>query len=137
MDELNPETMEIEAFIENSNYETTINYKNHTIKSDEPIDHGGTDTGMTPKQLLASSLASCITITLKMYADIKKYKIHKITVNTNYLTAYDKEDPHLNLTVKIEGELDEKAMERMNVIAHKCPIHKMLSRSIRINTNVI
>ena len=136
MQETSLDSIEIEASIGNSNYETSISYHGHQIKADEPLDKGGTNTGMTPKQLLASSLASCIAITLKMYADIKEYKMEQITVRSNYLSAFDKENPQLNVEVKLEGDLDEKAVKRMGIIAQKCPIHKLLAKSITINTTV-
>ena len=38
----------------------------HELVLDEPADRGGTDTGPRPTQLLASSLAGCIAITVEM-----------------------------------------------------------------------
>ena len=137
MEKVNPEEMQLTAVLDSGNYATTINHGDHEIKSYEPIDRGGLNKGLTPKQLLASSLASCTTITLKMYADRKGWKIDRISIHINYLTAYDKENPHLTSTIKIDGELDNKEMDRMMVIAQKCPVHKLLSRSISIHTTLI
>jgi putative redox protein len=36
-----------------------IHARTHTIVSDQPVDNGGDDTGMTPPELLLASLGSC------------------------------------------------------------------------------
>lgn len=64
----------VKASTTEENYQTLLTAGQHQIVADEPIDNGGKDTGFTPKELLASSLASCTAITLKMYADRKDWK---------------------------------------------------------------
>ncbi len=125
------------ARLDAKNYTTKIWDHNHQIIADEPLDKNGQNLGMTPKQLLAGSLASCTTITLKMYADRKEWPIDAIEVEVACDKIYDAEDPCLDVTVKLEANLDEAQRKRMALIATKCPIHKVLSRSLTVNTVLI
>ena len=45
-----------------------VKVRKHTITADEPKDHGGEDSGPSPQELLAASLAACTAITMEMYA---------------------------------------------------------------------
>lgn len=125
------------ASLDDTNYSTVITDGHHQIMSDEPYEKGGMDEGLTPRQLLASSLASCTAITLKMYADRKEWKLENVEVKINYDHIYDREDPHLISQVKITADLDEMQRARMAVIATKCPIHKILHKGLRIETVMV
>lgn len=55
--------------------------RDHRVIVDEPIEKGGTDAGMNPVELLLGSIASCMTITLSIYAEAMGVKAEDITVN--------------------------------------------------------
>jgi putative redox protein len=63
--------IKITARIGTELYKTEIESANNKIISDEPESAGGKDLGFAPKELLASSLAACTCITLRMYANRK------------------------------------------------------------------
>ncbi len=73
--------MTITAVLNHENYQTVIHNKQHTIISDEPTHLGGNDTGMSPMAIMASSLASCTLITMKMYAKRKGWNISQLEVS--------------------------------------------------------
>jgi hypothetical protein len=50
-------------------YGVRINAGGHALRGDEPVDHGGADSGPTPFGLLLSGLGACTAITLRMYAE--------------------------------------------------------------------
>jgi putative redox protein len=80
------------AVIGRAQYQTVVKSGNHTLIADEPIDDGGTDTGMSPYNLLMASLASCTAITLRMYINRKMWIIEEITVD---LEMYRTENRHI------------------------------------------
>lgn len=123
------------ATIGQDRYKTKITSRNHEVLADEPLDKDGTDLGMAPHEYLAASLASCTTITLRMYADRKEWQVESIVVEV-HLTVQEQEegDPiyHFDKKIKLNGNLDEKQRKRMMQISEKCPVHKILSGQITI-----
>ena len=65
-------------------YAHSLTAGHHTLIVDEPAEKGGTDTGPTPGQLLALSLASCTAITIEMYADRKGWDVGDLEVEVDY-----------------------------------------------------
>lgn len=117
-------------------YETFISARQHTLVGDEPEDLGGEDLGMAPYELLLGSLGECTAITLKMYAERKGWQIDGVTVNltleemtpTNRTTRIGRE-------VIVEGEnLTPEQRTRLLQIANACPVHKILTNPISIET---
>ena len=49
-------------------YVQTIAIREHRLTADEGPQHGAADTGPSPTELLLGALASCITVTVQMYA---------------------------------------------------------------------
>jgi len=121
--------------LDRSHYKTKVYSGGHFIYSDEPEDMGGTDEGMPPAALLLASLGSCTAITIRMYADRKKLDLESIKIN---LAICKEEEMSKETTIsrKIEftGNLTEEDRNRLLVIADKCPIHKILSNPIKIES---
>jgi putative redox protein len=97
----------------------------HTIVVDEPTEVGGADTGPGPTQLLAMSLASCVAITMEMYAARKEWEIGDVGVDVD--VAYDGFVPSsFAVSLRLSPELSDEQRERLAAIARKCPVHKAL-----------
>jgi putative redox protein len=102
------------------------------IRSDEEVEKGGEDTGLTPHELLLAALGSCTAMTLKVYAGRKGWPVRHVRVvlsGANAAGGYV-----ITRQVAIEGDLDAEQRQRLIEIADKCPVHKTLSGSITINT---
>lgn len=123
------------ATIGKEKYKTIIRSATNEIIADEPIDLGGKDLGLTPGELLTGSLASCTSITLRMYSDRKEWDVQEIIVNVT-LNDEEKNNPVLSRTVEVKGNLNEQEQARLLAIANACPIHKLLSRGIEIRTEM-
>ena len=61
-------------------FRQSIKIRDHQLTADEPADQGGEDTGPSPQELLAASLASCTAITMEMYAQRKGWNIGDVEV---------------------------------------------------------
>ena len=127
-----------------SGFTTLIKAGKHFITADEPEDVGGNDFGPTPYQLLASSLAACTAMTLRMYANRKGLDVREIKVHVNHTKRYSDDAAqdnqvgarieHFERLVEVEGDIDEIQRNRLIEIANKCPVHKTLEGEITITT---
>jgi len=115
-------------------FTTTIRNQNHTIISDEPKDLGGADLGLRPTELLHGALAGCTAITMRMYANRKEWELGEITIDVERFE--DEEEPYLTKNIVISGKLDEQQLKRVHVIAGKCPVHKLIAKSIEIRSKI-
>jgi len=98
----------------------------HSIIVDEPESAGGTDEGPAPVRLLAASLAACTAITVEMYADRKGWDVGALEVDVD--AKYEGHVPvRFDVTLRPTGELSGEQMEKLRVIAGKCPVHKALT----------
>ncbi len=71
----------VKATIDTRKYRTEITSKSGNILiSDEPQEMGGKNLGFSPFELLASSLASCTLITLRMYIDRKAWDVSELSI---------------------------------------------------------
>jgi putative redox protein len=104
------------------------------VIADEPEELGGTDLGPAPGEFLMISLASCTAITLRMYADRKKWPLEKIRVEVDfekvdYKTIFKRE-------LQLIGDLTDEQRARLLQIANACPVHKTLTNPIEIQTSL-
>ena len=104
----------------------------HHLISDEPIELGGEDAGPAPLDYLASALGTCTAITLHMYAQRKSWPLK----NAEVTVSLEKRDEIARFvrTFKLTGELSDEQKARLLAIANQCPVHKILSGKIEIET---
>nr|WP_314896972.1 OsmC family protein [uncultured Flavobacterium sp.] len=117
-------------------YKTEIESANNMIISDEPESNGGKDLGFAPRELLASSLAACTCITLRMYANRKGWDLTDIKVEVTFDKDPTENKSKMICTIQLFGDLDNDQKTRLLSIANKCPIHKILTSAIEITTEL-
>jgi putative redox protein len=98
----------------------------HTLRIDEPTAAGGTDTGPSPTRLVAAGLASCIAITMEMYAERKGWDVGQVEVEVD-VTYRDHVPLSFTVTLRLPSELSDEQRKCLLVIASKCPIHKLIA----------
>ena len=130
---------EVLVSIGEESYTTTISYDDLEILADEPIELGGKNKGLAPSQLLLSSVGACKAITMRMYANRKKWKVDKIDikVSSEVQKSEQQQTTFIKCNIFIEGDLDEEQKRRIYAIGEKCPVHKMLMNPIVIESNLI
>ncbi len=98
----------------------------HALTVDEPLVAGGTDAGPAPTRLVAAGLASCIAITIEMYAERKGWDLGAVEVEVD--VEYEGYVPtSFTAAIHLPAELDEEQRARLLTIAGKCPVHKLLA----------
>ena len=127
-----------------ANLQNEVRYgDNHTLITDEPVEAGGEDAGPDPYTLLLAALGSCISMTTKLYAKRKGWPLERVTVHlrqqrihvTDCLECKDAMEGYVHRierSVSFEGNLSADQQERLQEIAHKCPVHKTLTSPIVI-----
>jgi|SRR6187402_1016488 len=103
--------------------------------ADEPVDKGGKDSGLAPKELLAASLGACTCATLRMYADRKEWDLQ--TVNTEITLVEEEGLTKFIRTLTVTGQLDEQQRSRLLAVANACPVHKILTHTIEVETVLV
>jgi len=125
----------VKATINKEHYACSVTNGSHEIVVDEPIELGGTHQGFAPKGLLMASLASCVAITLRMYVDRKGWAVDKIEVEVN-IGIENAQDVFLE-EITCTGNLTTAQKERLEDIATKCPVSKMLTVGHEVRSKVL
>jgi putative redox protein len=104
----------------------------HTIVLDEPEAAGGDDAGPSPTRVVGAALAACTAITVEMYAQRKGWDVGEMKVETEI--EYEGEAPSaFTVTLHLPGGLSEDQLERLRVIAGKCPVHRVLASETKVS----
>ncbi len=119
-----------------SGFRHTVKVRQHQLTVDEPEDVGGTDLGPSPQELLAASLASCTAITMQMYAQRKGWDLSGVEVDCEYSPAERGCPTKFELVLRMPETMDDERVERLRVIAAKCPIHRTLDGEVRFHERV-
>jgi putative redox protein len=122
--------MKVTARRDGSGFRQTMQIRDHELVVDEPLSAGGQDAGPSPQELLAVSLASCTAITIEMYATRKGWDIGHVEVDVEYSPAERGCPTKFELVVRLPDDLPEDQVERLRVIAAKCPVHRVLDGEV-------
>ena len=127
-------------------YAQIISAGGHLLRADEPTDVGGDDSGPGPHELLQSALGACTAMTVRMYAERKKWPLENVQVTLHHSKVEPTAegdgkpaDPRADLIerlVRLDGPLDAEQRQRLLEIANKCPVHRTLTTGVRIETKM-
>ena len=143
-----PESHEgtVTARIGPAGYRVEIGASGHSLVSDEPLEVGGTDEGPTPYDLVLAALGACTAMTLRMYADRKKWPLEGVVVRLHHARSHAEDDKHcedrparldeIERTLEISGPLTHEQRVKLAEIAERCPVHRTLDAGVRITTRL-
>lgn len=127
----------VSSSIKNEPYKIEIkSLTGNVVIADEPVDKGGKDIGFSPKELLASALAACTSATVRMYADRKQWPLDEVKIDIDLERDEVANKTVINRKVQFIGNLDEEQRKRLLAVANACPVHKILTNPIEINTSL-
>jgi putative redox protein len=128
--------MKATARRDGGSFRHSVQVRDHQLTVDEPTDAGGQDSGPDPQELLAVSLASCTAITMEMYAARKGWEIGHIEVDVEYSPAERGCPTKFELVMRLPEGLPEEQVERLRVIAAKCPVHRALDGEVMFQERI-
>lgn len=115
-----------------------IKTRGHTVISDQPVESGGFDEGMTPPEFLLAALGSCAA-----YYAVEYLKARKMAPEgTKVLVTADKvKNParldNFRVRVEVPESLTVENQEGIQRAVHKCLVHNTLLNAPRITTEVV
>jgi putative redox protein len=111
-------------------YQTRFSDGEHKGIADTTADKGGEHSGFRPHDLLEAALATCVNMTVRMYADNHGIQLRAVTTNV----SLDRTHPDVvvfRYEVELDGELTEEQRNKLFQAASACPVRKTLSKIIR------
>jgi uncharacterized OsmC-like protein len=119
----------------------------HRWVADEPTSVGGTGAGPTPYDLLLGALGACTSMTLRLYADRRKWPLEGVVVRLRHHRIHrddcvncDKKDASLDRverTLELKGPLTDEQRARLLEIAERCPVHQTLQHNLDVRTSLV
>lgn len=106
----------------------------HELIADLARDVQGDDTGPDPHQLIEAALAVCTAQTVTMYAQRKAWPLREIHVRVGVESREG--SSHFLREIDLIGELAEEQRQRLLDIANKCPIHRILTGPIVVQSEL-
>lgn len=116
-------------------FQQALEVGNDHFVSDIDQDKGGNSSGPSPHEYLGAALAACTGMTLKMYAQRKSWDLQDAIVTVDIERVNDIEK--FKRSIKLVGVVDAEQSQRLLEIANKCPVHKALTGTIEINTELL
>lgn len=104
-------------------HEVEVNGR-HTIITDEPERLGGTDTAPTPHELLAATLASCVSTMIVLYARNRDWSLGDVRVDVDY--DADVTPRRVDVTVHLPDGLSPDQTKRLERVAATYPVRRAL-----------
>lgn len=131
----------------NDQLRSTVTTASHQFFADEPVP-AGEDAGPDPYDLLLGSLGACTAMTLRLYANHKKWPVESIHVTLSHDRTHlkDCEDcegdhqgnfvDHIQRVIDIRGEVTPEQKTRLLEIADRCPVARSLKNKPRIQASL-
>jgi putative redox protein len=116
-------------------FRQTVRIGPHTLTADEPADAGGDDAGPAPHEWLLAGLGVCTSMTLREYATRKGIAIDSVEVEVTGDTSVRGEF-RIRQHIRLTGALSAEQLDRMLEIADRCPVHRVLTGRVVIDTEV-
>ncbi len=106
---------------------------NHRIVTDQPVEDGGLDTGMSPVELFVGSVASCVAYFVGQFCTRHHISREGLSVDAEWAMA---EGPHrvgrIDIAVHIPHRIPLELKERLLKVAHGCTVHRSVASALTV-----
>ncbi len=114
----------------------------YTLRVDEPLSAGGTESAPDPYDYLLTALGSCTSMTVGWYARHHKIPLENVTVSLRHSRIHAQDCAEcetksglldrIDLDVQLTGPITPEQHAKLMEIAGKCPVHRTLKSEIDI-----
>jgi putative redox protein len=111
-------------------YQTRFSDGEHQGISDTTADKGGQHSGFRPHDLLEAALATCVNMTVRMYADNHAIPLRSVTTKVSIDRGIP-DEAVFRYEVDLDGELTAGQKDKLWHAANACPVRRTLSKEIR------
>ncbi|PSB30323.1 OsmC family protein [Stenomitos frigidus] len=108
---------------------------NVQLTADEPLESGGDGAGLAPFEFILAGLGACTAMTVKMYAERKGWPLTHVVVELMHQKVNDRHQ--LLAQLHLKGDLTQDQQQRLLEIADRCPVHRLLTSEIEIQTSLV
>lgn len=120
-------------------YQQAVTVGHHHLIADEPVSMNGEDAGPAPFDYLLTALGACTSMTLRMYAELKKIPLKNVHVALRHekieIEGRGKFD-YIHREITLSGDLTDEQRVRMLEIANRCPVHRTLTGTVEIQSRL-
>ena len=111
--------------------------RQHVVVTDQPVENGGGDTGMTAPELLLASLGSCVAYYVTQFCDARGLDTKGLEVSVEgELLHIPGRIGEISVKVQLPVELDQDRLTALLRTVSHCTIHNTLTTSADIRVHV-
>lgn len=100
----------------------------HRVVTDQPVEDGGHDAGMSPVELFVGSVAGCVGYFVGQFCVRHDISRDGLAVDAEWTMA---EGPHrvgaITLAIHLPHRITPEQKERLLKVAHGCTVHQSLA----------
>jgi uncharacterized OsmC-like protein len=113
--------------------------RGHMLLCDQPVDSGGDDCGMTPPELLLSSLGTCVAYYVTQFCDTRRIACDDLKIAIRAETLHNPgRIGDIEVDINLSAELEEDRLNTLLRAVTHCTIHTTLESApdirVRIHT---
>lgn len=109
----------------------------HKLMVEEPATPGAAVAAPSPLELMAASLVSCTAITMQLYAERKGWDLSDLEVSAEFQPPERGAPTSFETVLVLPADLTDEQVEKLTVIAAKCPVHRTLEGEAMFTERVV
>lgn len=115
-------------------YRQLLRIDQHELVVDARLD-SKTNGGPNPHDLYDAALSACKAITLLMYSEQARIPLEDVHITIDRDSSEERAGKyHLQVGLTLVGNLDSTQKERLEKVAAKCPVHKLMTAATTMIT---
>lgn len=111
-----------------------VEVKGHKLYFDVPELLGGSSSAPDPHDYFDASIVACKALTIKIYANRKKYDLQDMKVTATRDDSGERKGLYkLKVSIELIGDLSEAERQDLLAAAEKCPVGKLVTDDVQVD----